>query len=99
MEYKLEWRSVNTRLPRDRFSVESLGAPQGTKILDIRLDPNHPVEIGEIGREQYVGDPIEMPHAAGGSHLGWWLLALNIAMFAIVAAWVIRRRLRRNSRD
>ena len=91
-EIDLTWENVGMPFGDNEFALDSLGPPNGTTIVDLRLSREDPVMIGKIG-EDYKTPPAFRSNAGQLRPRSIALIALSIAAFAIIVlVYYLRKR-------
>jgi len=81
------WETVDQPIPDSLFTWQRLDLGRGTKVLDARLSPEHPVEIAEIGRDQ--SKQIIPEVARGRSTVKTILIYLNFCVLFVVCIGLV----------
>lgn len=91
-EMEFKWAKVNTPMPDRLFTLDGLGLPNGTTIMNLKT--GQPVREGKIGDTlSAVGPPPAGPEPARRLR---WVLAANGAALLIAVGAVVGRRYRRS---
>ena len=80
----LDWHNVNTPIEKSLFSFESLGAPNGTQVVDTRLGKSIPISyIGSTGNSD--------KSQAGSISIRQIAIALiSVIVLAVLGAIIVR---------
>ncbi len=83
-ELAFTWESVNQSIPDDLFTVEGLGLPAGTRLVDTRL--HKPIVVGAVGEDPFVETVDAPPEPPGGHGFPWPVFLVGVALLVIVLA-------------
>jgi len=82
LRVEFEWDYLNSSVDETAFQIDHIGAPDGTLVVDHRLNP--PVVVGKIGA---MGTRLTVPDGNYRLRLRWLFFAVVLVAAGLILAW------------